>query len=94
MAGTSSLHLLVVLLCFSFLFSFNNAVPVTRTRTLMQESQDHGLPENTHLENAEERLLGERTVGRMDLEINDYPGSGANNKHTPNPKPWRGCSDC
>lgn len=25
------------------------------------------------------------TKGRMDIEINDYPPSGANNRHTPKP---------
>ncbi|KAK4768115.1 hypothetical protein SAY87_003256 [Trapa incisa] len=32
--------------------------------------------------------------GRLDIEINDYPGSGANNRHNPRPQLGRGCIDC
>lgn len=32
--------------------------------------------------------------GRMDVEVNDYPGSGANNRHTPRQQLGRGCVDC
>lgn len=27
----------------------------------------------------------EAKIQRMDIEINDYPGSGANDRHTPKP---------
>uniref|UniRef100_A0A3Q7JBR5 Uncharacterized protein n=1 Tax=Solanum lycopersicum TaxID=4081 RepID=A0A3Q7JBR5_SOLLC len=27
--------------------------------------------------------LGDVVIRRMDTEVNDYPGSGANNRHTP-----------
>lgn len=32
--------------------------------------------------------------GGLDVELNDYPGSGANNRHTPKPQLGRGCIDC
>ena len=37
--------------------------------------------------NKQEKMEGERIVRRMSVELNDYPGSGANNRHTPNTKP-------
>ena len=37
--------------------------------------------------NKQENMEGERIVRRMGIELNDYPGSGANKRHTPNPKP-------
>ncbi|KAM7475631.1 hypothetical protein LguiB_022874 [Lonicera macranthoides] len=39
--------------------------------------------------NTENNREGQSTVGRMNIELNDYPGSGANNRHTP-----RHCADC
>lgn len=40
--------------------------------------------------------VGEENIinGRMDVEVNDYPGSGANNRHTPRQQLGRGCVDC
>ena len=36
-------------------------------------------------------LVGEEmNARRVEVELNDYPGSGANNRHTPR----RGCADC
>ncbi|CAL5330647.1 unnamed protein product [Camellia sinensis] len=87
------LRLLVVLLCLSHL-TYLNAIPITRTRNLMLESQGYGVSENTHLANTEERMEEERIGRRMDVEVNDYPGSGANNRHTPFPRLGRGCVDC
>lgn len=40
-------------------------------------SQLHGGPE---LRNEEEELMAEK---RIDFENNDYPGTGANNRHVP-----------
>ncbi|MBA0678333.1 hypothetical protein Goari_019687 [Gossypium aridum] len=77
-------RLLVVLLGLSHII-FSNAVPVTRTGTLMHGSQVQQLQENTHLVTVEKSSDGEIIKGRMFAELNDYPGSGANNRHTPRP---------
>ncbi|KAJ8553665.1 hypothetical protein K7X08_024343 [Anisodus acutangulus] len=63
-----------------------NAVPITRSISLgMDISQEHKVLENTHMANMEESL---------EVEINDYPGSGANNRHTPRPQLGKGCVEC
>ncbi|XP_052179805.1 uncharacterized protein LOC127793075 [Diospyros lotus] len=93
MEGSRFLRFLVVFLYFSHLFFLNVAVPVSRTRSLMHESQAYRSPEKTQLGSAEEslELVGEEmNARRVEVELNDYPGSGANNRHTPR----RGCADC
>ncbi|KAK4362237.1 hypothetical protein RND71_017478 [Anisodus tanguticus] len=63
-----------------------NAVPITRSISLVMDiSQEHKVLENTHMANMEESL---------EVEINDYPGSGANNRHTPRPPLGKGCVEC
>ncbi|KAL1539439.1 hypothetical protein AAHA92_28058 [Salvia divinorum] len=71
---------LLSLLAFSLLItSINLPTAAARAINVMHETRGVTL--------ADEALQVEQTVeGRMDLEINrDYPGSGANNRHTPNP---------
>ncbi|EXB38573.1 hypothetical protein L484_008601 [Morus notabilis] len=91
---TLFLQVLVIVLCFSHLI-FSNAVPVTRIRGLMHGNQAHDLPQGTiHKQVTTEKILEEKTVAeRMDVELHDYPGSGANNRHTPKPQFGR-CADC
>lgn len=36
-------------------------------------------------DNMENFWVGQNMEGRIDVELNDYPGSGANNRHTPIP---------
>ncbi|KAM3380741.1 hypothetical protein P3S68_006314 [Capsicum galapagoense] len=74
------IRLFLAFLWFSHAINLINAVPLTRsTRLVMDVSQEHKVLENTHMANME------------DEEINDYPGSGANNRHTPRPQLGRGC---
>ncbi|KAI4335988.1 hypothetical protein L6164_014570 [Bauhinia variegata] len=75
-------RLFVILLGLSHLICLK-AVPVTRTESLMQNPQVDAILENTNqvstVENLEEPSISER----MDLELHDYPPSGANGRHTP-----------
>ncbi|KAK9996091.1 hypothetical protein SO802_020777 [Lithocarpus litseifolius] len=76
--------LLVLLLVFSQLISLN-AVPVTRIGNLMHGHQARPVSQNTHMLATEEKWDEQTFSGRMDVELHDYPGSGANNRHTPKP---------
>ncbi|KAK6925018.1 hypothetical protein RJ641_009344 [Dillenia turbinata] len=90
MAGIP-LRLLVVLLGLSHLLCFN-AIPLSRTQSLMADTQ---LADKINMMIGVQSLKEQaNTNGRMDVELNDYPGSGANNRHTPKPQLGRGCVDC
>ncbi|KAH0773629.1 hypothetical protein KY290_010766 [Solanum tuberosum] len=73
--------LFLVFLCFSQVI-YLNAIPITRCNSLVYKTQQH---ENTQMENmeVESMKLGDAVIRRMEVEVNDYPGSGANNRHTP-----------
>ncbi|XP_047314216.1 uncharacterized protein LOC124917991 [Impatiens glandulifera] len=91
------LILVVVLLGFSHMNSLN-AIPLTRTIAIMHEVQGFKDSKNTliNLEPEKKMIDVEETsmIRRMDVELHDYPGSGANNRHNPKPQLGRGCFDC
>ncbi|KAF5734141.1 putative Disulfide bond formation protein B 2 [Tripterygium wilfordii] len=95
----SVFHLLVILLGICHLLSLTDAVPVTRIEKLWHGNgiQTPQVIENAHLQASIEKNLEQEVVvvkGRiLTVEVNDYPGSGANNRHTPRPQVGR-CVDC
>ncbi|XP_021909728.1 uncharacterized protein LOC110823614 [Carica papaya] len=86
MASILFLRLLVILLGLSHFTVCLNAVPVTRIGSKLM----HEVPPKTLMQESFDVEL----PARMDMELNDYPGSGANNRHTPRPQLGRGCVDC
>ncbi|XP_020547654.1 uncharacterized protein LOC110011595 isoform X2 [Sesamum indicum] len=93
MASNNALHVLVTILAFSYLFFFID-LATSRAILLDQESRPIPSPEDTFQMSKAENMReimdmveDEFFRSRMDLEIinRDYPGSGANNRHTPNP---------
>ncbi|KAK9119231.1 hypothetical protein Scep_017324 [Stephania cephalantha] len=75
-------------LCF-FPNHFHERSPISRSINQMQGTQTQILVASRghHPGMGEEESWGN---GRMDLESNDYPGSGANNRHLPRPPNGRG----
>ncbi|XP_004493240.1 uncharacterized protein [Cicer arietinum] len=73
------LQLLTIILLFSFLLS-SAAVPTTRSLLNWKNTLDDQLHGGPELRNEEEELMAEK---RIDFENNDYPGTGANNRHVP-----------
>ncbi|CAO1946375.1 unnamed protein product [Urochloa humidicola] len=73
---------LLVLFVFSCLLLPLAAAPLSRSLSLTNRRlPDHAVVE-VPLQQGAERNLGE-VAARMDIEVNDYPGSGANNRHEP-----------
>ncbi|PON36755.1 Transmembrane protein [Parasponia andersonii] len=92
MAARTLLPLLIILLGFSHLI-FSNAIPVTRIERLRHGVQVHLPPGTNHMVRTENIWDAETIPERMDVELNDYPGSGANNRHTPKPQSGK-CPEC
>ncbi|XP_020235221.1 uncharacterized protein LOC109815048 [Cajanus cajan] len=81
-------HLLFVILLGLSHFFCLRAVPITRTESLMQDPQAlHVALEDIHNHKviAEIKWPQEEATERMDLELQDYPPSTANGRHTPKP---------
>ncbi|XP_062116532.1 uncharacterized protein LOC133830564 [Humulus lupulus] len=91
MAARTLVSLLVILLGFSHL-TCSNAIPLTRNERLMQGIQVHLPPGTNNLARAESIWEAQTIPERVDVELHDYPGSGANNRHTP--KPQGKCAEC
>lgn len=88
-------RLFITFLCFSYTinYCFINAVPVTRSRSLvlLDISQEQ---HNVLSENIIRMEKTRREVLEAEEMRNDYPGSGANNRHTPRSQLGRGCVEC
>ncbi|KAL7139248.1 hypothetical protein ABFS83_09G038300 [Erythranthe nasuta] len=95
MAGTSTrIRLLfLIVLCFSYIICNNGAIPFTRSRNLMKEPQSYEVAKVEKI--VKNWKTDSRIFRRMEIEVNDYPGSGANNRHTPRSQAGRSCTiDC
>ncbi|GMH01361.1 hypothetical protein Nepgr_003200 [Nepenthes gracilis] len=88
---TNLLRFLAIILAFSHLFFFNDATPVTRSQIIKLATHPS---ENTLLGARDKIWIKKHIHGRMDAEVDDYPGSEANNRHTPRSQFSRGCVEC
>ncbi|KAK9748060.1 hypothetical protein RND81_02G032800 [Saponaria officinalis] len=92
MALARTLHQMLVIILGLSLLNRLNAIPITRSKNLMHEYSTSFQPSmKSHHENREGRMKGRR----LEVEIEDYAGSGANNRHTPRASQFGGvCVDC
>ncbi|CAO2818575.1 unnamed protein product [Amaranthus hypochondriacus] len=91
----SLLVLLVIVLVFSSIFKAN-AVPSTRAKRMHDNLANVKASMNFYKDGVEVIMQdeGELMERKMtEIELQDYPGSGANNRHTPRPQ-FSGCVDC
>ncbi|XP_057516156.1 uncharacterized protein LOC130797558 [Amaranthus tricolor] len=92
----SFLVVLVIVLGFSSIIKAN-AVPSTRAKRLMHDNLANVKASMSFYKGGIEALMhdeGEIMERKMrEIEVQDYPGSGANNRHTPRPQ-FSGCVDC
>ncbi|KAJ3677386.1 hypothetical protein LUZ60_003110 [Juncus effusus] len=84
--GRDSFNKLVIALAFSLLIISSNAISSSRVQNLFHETKDSSMDNPKVIIIIDEISIEEGMIkGRMDIETNDYPGSGANNRHTPKP---------
>ncbi|THU55597.1 hypothetical protein C4D60_Mb11t08260 [Musa balbisiana] len=82
MKGMTSLRLLLISLALAHLIAASHAVPSTRDGRMLRGCRSVSVVgDAVRVINEDE----EAKIQRMDIEINDYPGSGANDRHTPKP---------
>ncbi|XP_014495633.1 uncharacterized protein LOC106757475 [Vigna radiata var. radiata] len=74
-------HLLFLILLGLSHFACLQAVPITRTESLTQDPKVLDLAGGNIHNHKVEATIDER----MDIELHDYPPSGANGRHTPKP---------
>ncbi|TKY62833.1 hypothetical protein E2542_SST12693 [Spatholobus suberectus] len=91
MKSKSPLQLLIIFLVFAFVLS---SAAVQTPRRLLPNKEKLLSTQTTSDKGAQEFRNGEEMFdmveefmveGRIDLESNDYPGTGANNRHDPKP---------
>ncbi|KAF9667744.1 hypothetical protein SADUNF_Sadunf15G0055300 [Salix dunnii] len=91
-------RLLVNFLLISNLVCWSNSFPIKGIGSQVRvHGHDQVRPtlEDTHMVLQSRKIDQDEhiTHGRRTVELNDYPGSGANNRHTPRPQFGR-CADC
>ncbi|KAL2935164.1 hypothetical protein RDABS01_018282 [Bienertia sinuspersici] len=88
MAFTKNLLcLLVILVGFSCIIG-SNAIAITRTKSLMHENLARfqaSMNSPMFDQDVVEAMQAIRKRKMMEVNLQDYPGSGANNRHTPRP---------
>ncbi|KAG6746950.1 hypothetical protein NC652_034874 [Populus alba x Populus x berolinensis] len=96
MAGVH-FRLLVSFLLISNLVYWSNSIS-TRTTGSQVHGHDQLRPilEDTQMELQSKKKDQDEHIanGRKIVELHDYPGSGANNRHTPRPPQFGRCFDC
>ncbi|XP_024641531.1 uncharacterized protein [Medicago truncatula] len=88
-----ALHCLLFFMVFSYLFLPSSSLQTSR-RFLSKDEKSTSMQTSLVKENVTGLSIGEDSFDkgeefmvkeRMNLEIEDYPGTGANNHHDPNP---------
>ncbi|GMH26155.1 hypothetical protein Nepgr_027998 [Nepenthes gracilis] len=80
----NSIHLLDTALACLLLIA-SSAITMSRARHPFHETQEMIVSENSIKMISEETEEDDFIRGRMDIQINDYPPTGANPNHTPKP---------
>ncbi|XP_020090893.1 uncharacterized protein LOC109711928 isoform X2 [Ananas comosus] len=85
--------LFLILLVFCSLIISSTSIPPTRIQRTLHEGGERLIEDFKQEERMEEAAVDDVINARMDLESNDYQGSGANDRHTPKPPDLRKSRD-